>query len=334
MPCRERNPAPPGHTRAGAAPCRHEGNRGQGWRTLGRPGTAARAGDSRRGAGPNPAARIRADRPLPHPGPAPRHPSIRYAGRITAVTPSWEAARDRGEPGIGAATARLLAHGGWAAAVNYLRDEAGAASVVQDIAARGGAAAAVQADVTDTAAVRTMVKQVERELGPVDVLVCNAPGVSDPAFGALPDVTSEAVETIVLAQLRAVLTPARAVLPAMMARRRGSLVVVSSQLARAPKPGTSALAMANGAVEAAARAMAVELGPHGVRVNTVAPGPTLTDATAWASPGVRRGWADRTPLRRNALAGDVAETIAFLASDAARFVTGGHLAADGGVVMP
>jgi NAD(P)-dependent dehydrogenase (short-subunit alcohol dehydrogenase family) len=92
--------------------------------------------------------------------------------------------------------------------------------------------------------------------------------------------------------------------------------------------------MAKGAVEAAARVMAVEFGPHGVRVNTVAPGPTLTDAAAWASPGVRRGWADRAPLRRNALAGDVAEMIAFLAGDAARFVTGGNLAADGGVVIP
>jgi NAD(P)-dependent dehydrogenase (short-subunit alcohol dehydrogenase family) len=205
---------------------------------------------------------------------------------------------------------------------------------MQDIAASGGAAIAVQADVTDTAAVLAMVKLIERELGPVEVLVCNAVGVSDPVFGAVLDVAPEAVETIVLAQLRAVLTPARAVLPAMVARRRGSLVVVSSQLARSPKPGCSALSMAKGAVEAAARAMAVELGPHGVRVNTVAPGPTLTDAAAWASAEVRRGWADRAPLRRNALAGDVAGTIAFLASDAARFVTGGHLAADGGAVMP
>jgi NAD(P)-dependent dehydrogenase (short-subunit alcohol dehydrogenase family) len=88
--------------------------------------------------------------------------------------------------------------------------------------------------------------------------------------------------------------------------------------------------MAKGAVEAAARAMAVEFGPHGVRVNTVAPGPTLTDAAAWASAGVCRGWADRAPLRRNALAGDVAGTIAFLASDAAAPVSGAILPAYGG----
>lgn len=112
---------------------------------------------------------------------------------------------------IDAATARLLAQGGWAVAVNYPRGEAEAASVVQDITTCGGAAIAVQADVTDTAAVLTMIKQVEHELGPVDVLVCNAAGVSHPVLGALLDVTPDAVETIVLAQLRTVLTPARAV---------------------------------------------------------------------------------------------------------------------------
>lgn len=236
--------------------------------------------------------------------------------------------------GIGAATARLLAQTGRAVAVNYLRDKAAAGSVVEDITAHGGAALAVQADITDAAAVRTMVEQTEQELGPIDVLVCNAAAVSDPAFGALLDLAPEAVEAVVLEQLRAVLIPARAVLPGMVARRRGSLVVVSSGLARSPKPGFSAISMAKGAVEAAARAMAVEFGPHGVRVNTVAPGPTLTDAVAWAPAEVRRGWADAAPLRRNALPDDVAGTVAFLASNAARFVTGGHLAADGGVVMP
>lgn len=236
--------------------------------------------------------------------------------------------------GIGAATARLLARNGIAVAVNYLRDEAAAKSVTGDIIARGGTALAVRADVTDAAAVRGMVERIEHELGPVDVLICNAAAVSGPLRGALFELPPEAVEAFVLAQLRAVLTPARAVLPGMAARGRGSVVVVSSQLARSPKPGFSALSMAKGAIEAAARAMAVELGPHGVRVNTAAPGPTLTDAAAWASAEIRRGWADRSPLRRNALADDVAGPIAFLASDAARFVTGGHLAADGGVVMP
>lgn len=236
--------------------------------------------------------------------------------------------------GIGAATARLLARGGWAVAVNYVRDEAAAASVTKEIAAFGGAALAVQADVTDAASVARMTGLIEQRLGPVDALICNAAGVTDPAFGELLDVSPEAVEAVMLAQLRAVLTPARAVLPGMVARGRGSVVVVSSGLARRPKAGFPVLSMANGAIEAAARAMAEELGPRGVRVNTVAPGPTLTDAAAWAPEEVRRGWADLSPLRRNALADDVAGPIAFLAGDAARFVTGAHLAADGGVVMP
>lgn len=239
-----------------------------------------------------------------------------------------------GSRGIGAATALLLGQGGWAVAVNYLRDELAAAAVVQDITDGGGTALSVQADVTDAAAVRAMVELIEYGLGTVDALVCNAAAVLDPAFGALLDLAPEAVERVVLKQLRAVLTPARAILPGMVARGHGSLVVVSSDLARAPKSGLSALSIAKGAIEAAARAMAVELGPHGVRVNVVAPGPTLTDAAAWASAEVRDGWANRALLRRNALARDVAGPVAFLASDAARFVTGAHLPADGGVVMP
>jgi 3-oxoacyl-[acyl-carrier protein] reductase len=236
--------------------------------------------------------------------------------------------------GIGAATALLLARNGWAVAVNYVRDDAAATAVADDITASGGTALVVRADVTDSASVGQMTCRIEERLGTIDTLVCNAAGVSDPAFGHLLDISPEAVEALVLAQLRAVLTPARAVLPGMAARGRGSVVVVSSELARHPKAGFCALSVAKGTVEAAARAMAEEFGPRGVRVNTVAPGPTLTDAAAWASADVRQGWADLTPLHRNALADDVAGPIAFLAGDAARFVTGAHLPADGGVVMP
>jgi NAD(P)-dependent dehydrogenase (short-subunit alcohol dehydrogenase family) len=221
-----------------------------------------------------------------------------------------------------------------AVVVNYRLSEAKGKSVADDIAARGGRALALQADVTNAAAVRDMTERIEHELGPVDVLICNAAGISDPLHGPLLDLVPEAIEAVVFAQLRAVLIPARAVLPSMVARRSGSIVVVSSQTARSPAAGLSVLSMAEAAIEAAARAMAVEFGPRGVRVNTVAPGPTLTDAVAWASAEVRRGWADRAPLRRNALADDVAGPIVFLAGNAARFVTGGHLAADGGVVMP
>ena len=253
---------------------------------------------------------------------------------ITTPTTAGTALVTGASRGIGAATARLLAQSGWAVAVNYACHESAAASVAEDITACGGRALVVQADVTDAASVGRMTCLIEERLGPIGTLVCNAVGVSDPAFGQLLDISPEAVEALVLAQLRAVLTPARAVLPGMVARARGSVIVVSSGLARHPKAGFSALSMAKGAVEAAARAMAEEFGPRGVRVNTVAPGPTLTDAAAWAGAEVRQGWASLTPLRRNALAEDVAGPIAFLASDAARFVTGAHLPADGGVVMP
>jgi 3-oxoacyl-[acyl-carrier protein] reductase len=80
--------------------------------------------------------------------------------------------------------------------------------------------------------------------------------------------------------------------------------------------------------------MARELGPHGVRVNVVATGPTLTRTAAWASDKDCRQWAARTPLGRNAIAGDVAGAIALLASPLAGFCTGAYLPANGGVIMP
>ena len=114
----------------------------------------------------------------------------------------------------------------------------------------------------------------------------------------------------------------------------GSIVVVTSGLARDPQPGFADVAVAKAAIEGAARALARELGPHGVRVNVVAAGPTLTRATAWASEEDFRRWASWTPLGRNASPGDVAGAIALLASPLARFCTGAYLPANGGVIMP
>jgi 3-oxoacyl-[acyl-carrier protein] reductase len=127
--------------------------------------------------------------------------------------------------------------------------------------------------------------------------------------------------------------PARAVGAAMMAAGAGSIVVVSCGLARDPQPGFADVAVAKAAIEGAARAMAREMGPHGVRVNIVAAGPTLTRVTALASDEAFRSWAARTPLGRNASPVDVAGAIALLASPLACFCTGTYLPANGGVMM-
>ena len=249
-----------------------------------------------------------------------------FAGRVALVTGASR--------GIGAATARLLAGHGAAVAVNYHHAADAAAKVVHDIHAAGGQAVAIQADVTDPAAVRHLVAAAAAALGPIDVLILNAIGIDRPAMAPFLELPQDALEQVVLAQLQAVVLPARAVATVMAARGSGSIVVVSSGLARDPHPGFLDLSTAKAAVEGAARAMACELGPQGVHVNIVAAGPTLTRATDWADDDIVRAWAARTPLGRNARADDVAGAVVLMSSPLAGFCTGAYLPANGGVIMP
>jgi 3-oxoacyl-[acyl-carrier protein] reductase len=249
-----------------------------------------------------------------------------FAGRAALVTGASR--------GIGAATARLLAAHGAAVAVNYHHSADDAAKVVNDIETAGGHAIAIQADVTDATAVNDLVARAAAEIGPIDVLILNAAGIGRPAMAPFLEMTDTALEQNLLSQLRAVVLPARAVATTMAARGTGSIVVVSSGLARDPHAGFSDLAMAKAAIEGAARAMAHELGPQGIRVNIVAAGPTLTHATDWADDNARQRWAAETPLGRNAHASDVASAVVLMASPLAGFCTGAYLPANGGVIMP
>ncbi len=233
--------------------------------------------------------------------------------------------------GIGAAIARLLASHGARVAVNYVANREQGQAVVADIAAAGGRAMLARADVTVRADVEALVRAVEAELGPIDILVNNA----NMSFPIVPftEYRWEDFERKLTSEMKASFFACQAVVPGMIARRRGCIVNVSSGLSRVPGPGFIAHSSAKSALDAFSKSLALELGPHGIRVNVVAPGLTLTDATSGQPKQMHEAIAAHTPLRRLAEPDDVAGAVLYFCSDGARHVTGAYLPVCGGSQM-
>ncbi len=233
--------------------------------------------------------------------------------------------------GIGAATARLLAANGAKVAINYATHREAGELVLRQIRDNGGRALLVQADVTVRSEVEQMVRTVEHELGPVDILVLNANiGFPITAFVAY---RWDDFERKLDGELKAAFYCCQATVPSMMERKRGNIIAVSSGLSRHPGMGFVAHSTAKSALDAFVKSLALELGPSGIRVNTVAPGLTITDATAGISDQVKNAIAGETPLRRVATPEDVAGAILMLASEKTGFVTGTYVPVDGGMQM-
>jgi 3-oxoacyl-[acyl-carrier protein] reductase len=233
--------------------------------------------------------------------------------------------------GIGAAIALELARNGARVVVNYTANKDQGQKVVAEIAAAGGKAMLARADVTVRDDVEAMIRAAEAELGPVDVLVNNA-SISFP-IAPFTEYRWEDFERKLASELKASFLTCQAVIPGMLKRGRGSIVNVSSQLSRLPGPGFIAHSSAKAALDAFSRSLALELGPRGIRVNVVAPGLTITDATSGQPKEMHEAIAAHTPLRRLAEARDISGAVLFLCSDAARHVTGTYLPVSGGALM-
>ena len=233
--------------------------------------------------------------------------------------------------GIGAATARLLGRHGAAVGVNYLASDVKAGEVVAGIEEAGGRAVALQADVRDPGQVGRMVSLLEDALGPIDVLVLNA----SVSFEVKPFLQMDWAdfEAKLLGEMQAAFHCVRAVAPSMVERGAGTIVGVSSTLSRHPGEGFASHSAAKSGLDAFLKSLALELGPKGVRVNVVAPGLTLTDATAFVPDEQKDLLARMTPLRRNALPEDVAGVILALSCDETRFVNGAYVPVSGGHLM-
>jgi 3-oxoacyl-[acyl-carrier protein] reductase len=234
--------------------------------------------------------------------------------------------------GIGAATARLFASHGAVVGVNYYRSEQEALQIVKEIEAIGGKALAVQASVDDPEQVAGMVNRVETELGPIETLVMNAAPTKRFTFAPFIDFEWDIFQEMVLGELTGIYFPAQAVTPLMIERQHGSMIAVSSPLSRMGWPGTLAHAAAKAGVDSMVRTLAVELGPHGIRVNTVAPAAVSTDSNPMSEEAKQMN-ISLTPLGRVAQPEDVAGAIYLLALDEARFITGNYTSATGGLQM-
>jgi 3-oxoacyl-[acyl-carrier protein] reductase len=246
------------------------------------------------------------------------------AGRVALITGAGR--------GIGARTAQRFAECGAKVAVNYLRNQAAAESVVRAISDAGGSALAVRADVRDADAVAGMVASVTERLGPPDTLVLNAD-----AGGFRPTPVMQldmaAYESRLVDEMRAAFTPVRAVVPGMLRVGRGTILAISSALCRAPVPGFSTLAVSKAALESFVRALAVELGPHGIRVNTIEASMVQGENSAVVADEQQEELRDLVPLRRLGRPDDVAGVATLLASDLAGFVNGAAVPVNGGQVL-
>ncbi len=234
--------------------------------------------------------------------------------------------------GIGAATAAVLAERGFRVVVNHRASAPQAEEVVAAISAAGGQAVAIKADVTVADDVSAMFDESEQRWGRVDVLVHNALIPFD--VTSFADLTWEQLGGKLDRELRAAFLVTKAVVPGMVSRNYGRLVYLSTGLSRRPRNGMITLGTAKAALDQFVRYVAVEMAPHGITANLVAPATVdETAVTQQLSPEQVRQLAATNPMGRLVGPDEVAKTVAFLASEESGFTTGHYLPVNGGLAM-
>jgi 3-oxoacyl-[acyl-carrier protein] reductase len=251
----------------------------------------------------------------------PTYPDL--AGKVALVT--------GGSSGLGAAAGRALAANGVKVAVGG-RDSGAIEAVVGGITEEGGSAMPAPADCTDRSALAKMRERVEREFGTVELLLCFAGGGRQPQ--PVVQVAEDDWRTDVRNNLTATFLTVSAFLPAMTARRAGSIITMASAAARVPGGAPIAYAAAKAGIINFTRHVAKEAGQSQVRVNCLAPSTVLTERMRLAIPEeAQRQMAGFYPLGRLGVPADVANASLFLASDASAWITGVVLDVAGGQVM-
>jgi 3-oxoacyl-[acyl-carrier protein] reductase len=241
----------------------------------------------------------------------------RLADRVVVVT--------GGSRGLGRAIALDAAAEGARVVVGYRRREREAQEVVAEA---GKGALALALDVRDTASVDAFFAKVLETCGGIDGLVTSAGIVSDAWLATMP---VDQFDDVITTNLRGTMLAARAVLRPMMAKKRGSIVALTSVAGVRPSPGQAAYAASKGGIHAMVKTLAAEVGKYGIRVNALAPGLIDAGMVKATSPERVKLTLAHVPLGRLGEAREVARVSTFLLSDDASFITGHALLVDGGL---
>jgi 3-oxoacyl-[acyl-carrier protein] reductase len=234
---------------------------------------------------------------------------------------------------LGRVMARTLAACGADVAVHYLSNREKAEAVVAEVRTAGRRATAVQADITSEPEVLAMRKAIAAELGDPDIIVNNAviqihpwkPVLDQPVADYESQFRSCVLQNVLMSQ---------AFVPAMIQRRWGRVIGINTECAMQLFPNYSAYGAGKRGMDGMLRVLAREIGPHGITVNQVAPGWMISDKYRETGAEVQPDYEKNVPLRRRGTDQDIANAVAFLASDLAGFITGVYLPVSGGTVMP
>ena len=232
--------------------------------------------------------------------------------------------------GIGRAIALSLASDGLAVAVHYDKSADSAAKVVSEITESGGTAIAFQGNLASPDVPADLVARVKSQLGSIDILVNNAAVMTD---SSITEMSDEMWDETIAVNLSAVFKLTRACIPAMVEKKWGRIISISSQVAQTGSANHAHYSATKASLLGFTYSAAKELGASGITANVVLPGRIETDMISVRSVGRMDEWMSQTPLGRLGKPEEVAGVVTFLASVESSYITGAAINVNGGLVM-